>query len=56
MNEQSQIKETLERSAAACAEILAEHRTNAGDIERTLTDQHAAVAEVLRATGQPPQR
>lgn len=50
-NEQTQIKETIERSAAACADILNEHSAHqktAGDIERILDTQRAAIEEILR--------
>ena len=49
-NEQSHIKETIERSAAACAEILNEHRERqkaAGDIAKTLDAQRAAIESVI---------
>ena len=53
MNEQTQIiiKETIEHSAAACTEILNEHRERqktGGDIEQTLNAQRAAIEEIFR--------
>ena len=54
---QTYIKETIERQRAACSGILKEHRERqktAGDIERTLKAQRAAIENIFSVMGETP--